>query len=132
MNLNDLYEERASELALYFKQQGMANSIEPTDSQSKDLPGCYLMPLTVDAAPSIYNDTGPQREDEFFGVVIIHKLELLDEARRHVKQTFRGFIPPSSDLEYYPIEYVGGELKNLQTNVVVWTETYKTYTLGGC
>jgi len=129
-----LVEETRADMERYFKRYDLANFMEATESQLKELPACYLMTMTDDPTGTIYNGTEEQGSEEVVGLVIISTVSELRAARKHVLSVFRGHTPhpAETDIPFHPMAFVGGEIRTIKGNAYAWMDMYKTYTLGGC
>jgi len=134
LDIESLRNETSNEMLKYFKRYDLANYMEPTESQLKDTPACYLYPMTEDPRGETFSGSQDQATDETISLVIVAKVEDLYTARRHAKAVFRGHKPNPQEVEipFHEMLFAGGEIRSIKSNTCIWMDMYRTYTLGGC
>jgi len=129
-----LQEETNSEMLKYFKVYELANFMEATESEFKEIPACFMMPYTEDPKGETFDGSTDQAANQIVGLTIIARAEFLREARRHTHSVFRGRQPhpEETDIQFAPMLWHGGEIKHIRGPHIAWLDLYRTYTLGGC
>lgn len=129
-----LQEETDAAMCKYFRVYDLANFMEATESEMKELPAAFMMPFTEDPRGETFNSMTDQAGDQVIGVTIISTAEKLREARKHAHSVFVGHTPHPDEINipFHPMLWHGGEIKTIKGPNIVWMDLYRTYTLGGC
>jgi len=129
-----LQEETAAAMLKYFKIYELANFMEASESDMKEVPAAFMVPFTEDPRGETFNAMTDQAADHVVGITIISRAERLREARRHAHSVFVGHRPHPEeiDIPFHAMLWHGGEIKLIRGANMVWMDLYRTYTLGGC
>jgi hypothetical protein len=129
-------EEIRDDMLEYFKVFELATFQEPTESVLKDLPSCFMQPVSAVARGlTDYNGTEEQATEDHVAFIIFCKVEDLYHARKHLNKVVRasGRVPNPEqiDIPNHAMKYVSGDIVLIRGSTYHWTEVYNTYSLGG-
>lgn len=115
----------------FFKAIEAASSINLVESISANCPSVYVHPVSENPQTSQLITGVHQDVEERFAVLIAAQniqaaSEPLEDARDEIKTALVGF-QPSADHDY--IEFVSGEVVDVDKGVIWWRDIYKTTTV---
>jgi len=130
-------EEIRADMEEYFKVFDLATFQEPAESVMRDLPACYMQPVSsVPRGMTVYDGTEEQASEDNVAFIIFCKVGDLFHARKHLNKVVRASgirpNPEQTDIPNHAMVYVSGDIVTVRGSTYHWVEVYKTYSLGGC
>lgn len=94
--------------------------------ESRELPAVFYHLFKEQAQPNQHIGLIEQQAIVMIALKIVAKNKLLNEARKAVSQALLGYTPDQPDLiALTPIEYVGGEVVEVDKRVIWWRDIYQ-------